>query len=62
MIIPTKANAFGTINHFILEGKIMLKKLVAIFKNLKKESKASFIAGYEKKYGTYTAGYRHKTI
>lgn len=40
----------------------MLKKLAAIIKNLKKDSKSTFIAGYEKKYGTYTAGYRHKTV
>lgn len=40
----------------------MLKKLIAALKNLKKESRSSFIAGYEKKYGTYTAGYRHKTV
>lgn len=40
----------------------MFKKIIAALKNLKKESKSSFVAGYEKKYGTYTAGYRHKAI
>lgn len=40
----------------------MFKKLIAIFKTLKKESKSTANMDYEKRYGSYTAGYRHKVI
>ncbi len=40
----------------------MLKKIIVALKNLTRESKSSFVTEYEKKYGTYTAGYRHKII
>ncbi len=40
----------------------MFKKLIAMFKNFKKESKSTANRDYQKKYGSYTAGYRHNAI
>lgn len=37
----------------------MLKKLFNALKNVKKENNCKTMSGYQKKFGCYTAGYRH---
>lgn len=43
----------------IQEVMIMLKKLFEALKILKKENHSKAANDYEKKFGCYTAGYRH---
>lgn len=38
---------------------MMLKKLFELLRGTKKENRARADNDYEKKYGSYTAGYRH---
>lgn len=38
----------------------MLKKLATIFKGFKRKSDSVADNNYQKKFGSYTAGYRHK--
>lgn len=40
----------------------MLKKLLAMLTGFKKEHKNRTNNDYEKEYGSYTAGYRHKEL
>ncbi len=62
MMASSKENAFETVEIKTMQyqgGNIMLKKLFKALKNVKKENNCKAMSDYQKKFGCYTAGYRH---